>query len=250
MKCIILILVRTASTRLHKKALLKIDNTPMIFKLVERLNTVKNSKIIICTTKLKTDNYLAHILKNYHLNVFRGPSKNILKRILLTSLHYNIKECIIVEADDLFCDPLLIEKTYNKMTKTKYDLIIWKNLPFGATPVGLKLHNLGKFIKEKKIKNSDTGWKENLLKSKLFKVHVMEEKRKMLCRPEIRLTVDYQEDYDIAKIIYKNLGRNFSLKDIIKMFDRKPELLNLNKTTQQKYQKNYEKKKQKILNKR
>ena len=240
MKCFILILVRTASTRLPKKALLKIDNTPMILKLVERLKIVKNSKILICTTKLRSDDDLVTTLKNHHLNVFRGPSKNILKRILLASVQYKIKQCVVVEADDLFCDPILIGKTCKQMTKTNNDIIIWRNLPFGITPVGLKLKNLKKIIEETKIKNSDTGWKEILIKSGFFNVQFLDERRKGLCRPEIRLTIDYKEDYNLAKMIYKKLGSKFSLEDIIKMFDENPELLKINQMTQKKYQKNYD----------
>ena len=249
MKCKILILVRTASTRLPKKALLKINDIPMILKLINRIRTVKNSEILVCTTNLKSDEKLVKILKKQKINVFRGSNNNILKRILDASIKHKINECIIVEADDLFCDPEIIEKTCNYIKKKNNEVIFWKDLPFGASPTGLKFQNLKKCIKENDINNSDTGWKEILINSKFFNIKYVFEKRKKICRPDIRLTIDYAEDYELAKIIFSELGEKFTLHDIIKLLDKNQELTKNNQKLQKKYQKNYEAKRQITANK-
>ena len=234
MKCDIVIIVRTASTRLPKKALLKIDHTPMILKLINRLNEIKNAKILICTTTAQSDNELVSLLKKNGLAVFRGSNKNILKRLSDASIKHKIKQCIIVEADDLFCDPEIIKKTCKQLTKTDKDIILWKNLPFGIPAVGLKLKNLKNYISKNKIKTSDTGWKEMLLECNMFKVKFASERKKELCRPDIRLTIDYKEDYELAKTIYRELGQNFDLKKIIKLIDNNTKLSTSNKKIQKK----------------
>jgi len=244
MKCKILILVRTASTRLPKKALLKINDIPMILKLINRIRTVKNSEILVCTTNLKSDEKLVKILKKQKINVFRGSNNNILKRILDASIKHKINECVIVEADDLFCDPEIIEKTCNYIKKKNNEVIFWKDLPFGASPTGLKFQNLKKCIEENDINNSDTGWKEILINSNFFNIKYVFEKRKKISRPDIRLTIDYVEDYELAKIIFSELGEKFTLHDIVKMLDKNQELTKNNKKLQKKYQKNYEDKRQ------
>ena len=244
MKCKILILVRTASTRLPKKALLKINNTTMIMKLINRVKTVKNSEILVCTTNLKSDEKLVKILKEQKISVFRGSNNNILKRILDASIKHKINECVIIEADDLFCDPEIIEKTCDYIKKKNNEVIFWKDLPFGASPMGLKFQKLKKCIEENEINNSDTGWKEILINSNFFNIKYVFEKRKKILRPDIRLTIDYVEDYELAKIIFSKLGEKFTLHDIIKMLDKNQELTKNNKKLQKKYQKNYEDKRQ------
>jgi spore coat polysaccharide biosynthesis protein SpsF len=62
MKKAILITVRTASTRLPKKALLKINGKTTIEHLIERMKRSKLADIIIlCTTKLPEDDILCDI---------------------------------------------------------------------------------------------------------------------------------------------------------------------------------------------
>jgi spore coat polysaccharide biosynthesis protein SpsF len=249
MECQILILVRTASTRLPKKALLEINETPMILKLINRIKIIKNAKILVCTTNLKSDEKLVEILKKEKIEVFRGSNNNILKRILDATIKHKINECVIVEADDLFCDPELIKKTCNYIIKNNNEIIFWKDLPFGASPMGLKIKNLKKCIEENNINNSDTGWKEILINSNLFTIKYIFEKKKKISRPDIRLTIDYAEDYELAKIIFRELGEKFTLQDIIRLFDKNQELAKNNQKLQRKYEINYEAKKQIHANK-
>ena len=78
----------------------------------------------------------------------------------------------------------------------------------------------------------------------MFKVKFASERKKELCRPDIRLTIDYKEDYELAKTIYRELGQNFDLKKIIKLIDNNTKLSTSNKKIQKKYEKNYDIKKQ------
>ncbi len=70
-------------------------------------------------------------------------------------------------------------------------------------------------------------------KYKLFNVAAPPE----LDRPNIRLTVDTQEDFDLITAIYKQLykpGTYFNLKQIIDFLDKHPELTGINAQIKQK----------------
>lgn len=56
---------------------------------------------------------------------------------------------------------------------------------------------------------------------------------------ELRLTLDYQEDFELAKIIFEKLDNNFSLNDILNLFNREPELLKITQPVIGKWQLNY-----------
>ena len=64
-----------------------------------------------------------------------------------------------------------------------------------------------------------------------FEIFHFEPERNLL-RPELRLTMDYKEDYEVIKSIYENLYTikpNFTSYDIIKYLDNNPKIKNLNK---------------------
>ena len=247
MNCFVFVTVRTASSRLPKKALLEINGKPLIRIIVERISQITSSKkIVVCTTNLKSDDKLARILKKHKINVFRGSSKDILDRLYRAARKYNVKQFIVVEGDDFFCDLDLMKKTCRELIKSDYEFLVWSNLPFGVSPLGIKTDKLQQLIESKSIKNTETGWGRFIVKSGFFKVGSLEPKNKKLIRPDIRLSIDYPEDFQLIKKIYENLPRKFSLRYIIDLLDKNPEWLKINESVKKKYKENFEKKMAKI----
>ncbi|TLX80017.1 MAG: hypothetical protein E6L00_07820 [Thaumarchaeota archaeon] len=239
---IIFLIVRTASKRLPKKALLKIKNKPLIKILIDRITkSYKKAKIIVCTTNHKSDDGLVKFLIDNNIEVFRGDNKNILKRLYLAAKKFMVEQFVVVEGDDVFCEPMLMKETYRQLRSSKYEFVVWENLPFGVSPMGIKTSKLGKLIKIKDIRNTETGWGEFIIKSKLFKTRRLKPADKTLMRPEIRLSVDYLEDYKLAKKIYRHMPQKFSLKDIIIILDKNPQWLKINESVKSKYVENFEK---------
>ena len=58
---------------------------------------------------------------------------------------------------------------------------------------------------------------------------------------DLRLTLDYQQDLDLAGKIFGELGNNFHLEDIIKLFERKPELLQITANLEELYKQHWNK---------
>ncbi|TLX80370.1 MAG: hypothetical protein E6L00_07720, partial [Thaumarchaeota archaeon] len=158
MNCIVFVTVRTASKRLPKKALRKIKGRPLIQILLDRIRESGVArKIVVCTTKLKSDNKLVTFLKNKRIDVFRGDAKDILKRLYYAAKKYDTSEFVVVEGDDIFCEPSLIRKTCNIISKTDYDFVLWNGIPFGSSPLGIKTKPLYELVKNKNISDTETG---------------------------------------------------------------------------------------------
>ena len=100
MKILVLIPARLESTRLPKKALLKINNTPMIIKLINRVKTVKNSEILVCTTNLKSDEKLVKI--DGQLLVERLPPKDTIVKIKPSSYYMYNREKFVNFINTIF----------------------------------------------------------------------------------------------------------------------------------------------------
>ena len=83
MKKAVFITVRTGSTRLPKKCLLKIAGLTTIEHLIKR---VKKSKladlIVLCTTQLNEDDVLCEVAHKEDIKCFRGSVKDKLMRWL------------------------------------------------------------------------------------------------------------------------------------------------------------------------
>ncbi len=240
---IIFITVRTASTRLPNKALLEINDTPILVLLINRICTIKNLKIIVCTTTEKSDDYLVKYLESKKIDVFRGSNEDILNRLYNAAIHLNTDKFIVVEGDDLFCDIELIEKTWNSISSSSCEFVSWIDLPFGTTPVGIKTKNLKILIEKKKSNNTETGWIKFILDSGLFTSVILKHPNQFLCRSDIRLTIDYPEDYDLAKKLYEKLPKKFSLIDIIQLLVENPKWIKINESVKEKYTLNFKEKK-------
>lgn len=240
MNCTVLVTVRTASTRLPKKALRKISKKPLIKILIDRIRNTKNVEdVVVCTTKKESDNKLVLYLEKEGIEVFRGHNQDILHRLYDAAKKYDLEQFIVVEGDDLFCEPLFIDETCKELCKTKYEFIIWEKVPFGVSPIGIKTKPLEMLLKNFKTKDVETGWGLFVIRSGLFRVKKLIPRDKKLHRPEIRLTVDYVEDLKLAKEVCNNLSGDFSLHDILNLLDRNKNLLKINKNVKEKYWKNF-----------
>ena len=240
MKCFIFITVRTASTRLPNKTLRKINKKTIIENLIERLSKNKSiQEIVVCTTNEKSDDRLVKLLEKKKIKTYRGSTLDIISRLYHAATKFNLSHFIVVEADDFFCDMNLIEKTCKILQTSKFEFTYWKDLPLGVTPLGIKTEAISKLIKKKSTESIETGWGEFIIKSKIVKIGALKTENKKLERPELRLTIDYQEDLKLARKLIKYLPNNFSLMDIIKILDNNEDFKNINENAKRKYLKNF-----------
>lgn len=248
MEFIVFLIVRTESTRLPKKALRKINEKPLIKILIDRINKIENiQKFVVCTTDQHSDDELVDFLQKNRIEVFRGDKSNILKRILNAAKKYGVKNLVVIEGDDIFCEPELIKETCFMLNRNEGDYIHWELLPFGVSPIGIKIDKLEALVKNKDTK-IETGWGQFVMNSGFFDVCKVKPKNDRFIRPEIRLTIDYEEDFKLAEKIFENLKEPFTLINIIELIDKKPELLKINETAKKKNKINLEQKtKEKII---
>ena len=63
----------------------------------------------------------------------------------------------------------------------------------------------------------------------------------LLRRPEVRMTLDYEEDYQFFQEVFAALyvpGRVFSLKEVMDFLNRRPEVIEINRGVQKLYEEN------------
>jgi len=238
MKSATMIAVRMKSTRLPKKALLKIKGRTVIEHLIDRLKTAKlPDLIILCTSTHPEDRALVDIAEKNGIEGFRGSEKDKLGRFLGAAEKYNVDFVVSVDGDDVFCDPEFIDKTIETFIRTQADYITCNDLPLGAASQGIKIDALKKICRIKDEIDTEI-YGGYFTETGLFKVEHLSVEDPELRHPEIRMTLDYSEDYEFFKAVFDELwvpGKVFTLKEILNLLKRKPQIIEINRHVQQKY---------------
>ena len=79
---IVIIQARSNSKRFNNKVLYKIYNRPIIWHVVSKIKKSKNvKKIIIATSRNKSDDKLIKYLAKIKINYYRGSLTNVAKRL-------------------------------------------------------------------------------------------------------------------------------------------------------------------------
>jgi spore coat polysaccharide biosynthesis protein SpsF len=238
----VFITARMGSTRFPGKHLKEICGKPVIEQMISRIKQAKlPSSIVLCTTYLSEDDVFEDIANRCNINIFRGHPTDILKRWLATSDFLKCQLFISAEADDVFCDPIFIDLIIENLKSGKYDYITCKGLPIGVTPTGIKVDALRTICSLKKEEDTE-GQERFFTKTGLFKVHTIEIHDPNVINHEVRMTLDYPEDYEFFKTVYSYLykeKKQFSLQDIIILLKEHPEIIEINKKMQTIYQQRY-----------
>ena len=122
-KTLCIVQARCDSKRFPNKVMAKIGGVPSIIYLYNRLNQSKLiDKIVIATTKDKTDNDLVSTLATQKISYFRGSTDNVLKRFFECSQDFIGYENVVrITGDCPLIDPLLIDTMIDRF-KSNVDL--------------------------------------------------------------------------------------------------------------------------------
>lgn len=231
--------VRNKSERLPGKSLLKINGKTITEHIIRRLE--KSGRVVLCTSTNILDDALIDVAKKCNIEAFRGSESDKLLRYRDCARKFRINHIVIVDGDDLFCETSFIEKCCKLLNHADYTSVI--GAPTGTVPFCVKMEALEKVCYTKTSKNTEL-WTHYLTESNLFSSKFLDVTETKLHRPDIRLTLDYAEDWKLIQEIVKLIGKEpeqITLEEIIKLFDSMPELSEINRDCQRRYLENQKK---------
>ena len=229
---------RTGSSRLPNKILLPLSNAPILYRMYERVAASKlKGTIVIATTTDKSDDQVEELCKDYQLNCFRGHPTDLLDRHFQAAILLNADVVVKIPSD---C-PLIVSNIIDKVLQfyldnsDKYDYV--SNLHPATYPDG----NDVEIMSFEALKNAWENAKlelerehttpyfwENLDK---FRIGNVVWESGLDYSMSHRFTIDYEKDYNFIKQVYDELypiNNKFTLKDILDLLERKPEIKKLN----------------------
>tara|TARA_R110000782_G_scaffold137977_11_gene230460 strand:+ start:6464 stop:7207 length:744 start_codon:yes stop_codon:yes gene_type:complete len=233
---------RINSTRLPGKMLLNVGNYSMLELMIQRvLASQLLDEIILATTNTPNDDPLEELGHKLGIKVYRGSEKDVLNRVV--EAHKEISSDIIVElcGDCPLLDPAIIDHCVELFLTSDADIV---------STVFEQSYPQGQDVQV--FRTSDLIWVEKNIHDSAVREHVSlyfyenAERYKIksaqapehLAEPNLRLQVDYKQDYELVsklhEALYLSKGLYYSLGDMLDVLNRIPSLRSINEFCEEK----------------
>jgi spore coat polysaccharide biosynthesis protein SpsF len=227
-----IIQARMGSSRLPGKALMKSDSgKPLLYYVINQLrycSKVKN--LVIATTTNQEDDEIEKFADNNSVNVFRGKEKDVLDRYFQCAKKYSFSTIVRITADCPLIDPQIVDKVIEKFFSGNYDFAtntLTRTFPIGTDVEVFSFSALNKAWENTQLPSEREHVTPYLRNQENFKIINVENDKNI---SNLRLTVDRIEDFELIKQILNNISINpIHLEDVLELFSRKPELIEINK---------------------
>ena len=230
MKIGFLITARLKSTRLPFKILKDLNGKTVIERIIDRAKGVRGiSEIVICTSTNTQDRALVDIAKNNNIYYFNGDEEDVLKRLLDAATFYGMDSFISITADNPLFSIYHANVVFEKLQTGKCEFVKIEGLPLGCAVYGVGVKALKVVWKIKPIFNTEI-WGYLIDRPEVFTVESLKAGGRFN-KPELRLTLDYPEDYELISKIYSNVifDKYLNLQDVINYLDNNPQLAQINR---------------------
>lgn len=229
-----IIQARIGSKRLPEKILKKLDEKTVLDYVIEQTkNSKKIDRIVIATTNLKEDNVIQEFCQNRKIDCFRGSVDDVLDRHYQCAKKYSFKTIVRITSDNPVVDPEIIDLAIKKYQEGQFDMVTTCNkrsYPYGVSVEVFSFESL----KESWNNSSLPSEREHVIlyiqnKKNNFKIYNLINEKDLTY---INCTIDNELDYKLVKkVVFEIKTRPILMKDLIELFDKKPELLEINKNS-------------------
>ena len=222
---------RVGSTRLPGKVLLPLAGKPVILHVYERIKKCINiGKIIIATSTSKRDKDIVRYFADLDVTVFRGSEEDPLDRFFDVAKRYKLHHIVRIMADCPVVDPDVVDEVISYYLEGNYDFCyLGGEFPSGLDVTVFSYETLKKAWQNTEHISERLHIIPYMLKHHdLFRIGNVEIFKGLYHH---RWVLDHESDYRLITEIYKELyepDKVFMTEDILDLFDRKPELIQLN----------------------
>ncbi|MCL2231063.1 MAG: spore coat protein [Treponema sp.] len=201
----VILQARLDSSRLPGKAMLPLDGKPLIYRVMKALNAVKADLRVLACTEDSISTF-EPIANEANFEVFAGPKEDVLLRFCQVIRKHSIDRVIRATGDNPFVFSDAANSLESEAVSIDADYAGYVNLPYGAGVESVKASALLRAAEE----TSESFNREHVCpylynNPDKFKIH-RPPAPQMWHYPDIRLTVDTQEDYERAKKLYSILN--------------------------------------------
>tara|TARA_B100000886_G_scaffold303860_1_gene234728 strand:- start:3684 stop:4418 length:735 start_codon:yes stop_codon:yes gene_type:complete len=230
-----IIQARMSSTRLPGKVLLPLGNATVLDEVIKKARLF-SKKVVVCTSTDKSDNELENYCGQKNIVCVRGDLDNVFSRYQkafdIGELE-NFKWFARVTADNPLISVNLAKDLINRIKPDLDYIAFCKKIPNGS---GIELINTKTFlnINSEILEDAEKEHVTPIFYEKLNEFNsLIVEPNDFYRVSELRVTLDYKEDYQLLKKLF-NLNSSISLEEVIELFKKDSSLFKFNKNCRQK----------------
>jgi spore coat polysaccharide biosynthesis protein SpsF len=235
MKVVSTIEARLRSSRLPGKVLRPAVGKPMLELLIERLRRARRiDEIVVATTDNPADDAIEELARRLGAGCFRGSEEDVLDRVLRAAQSVAADVIVEITGDCPLTDPRIVDRMVEVYLANKVDYVA--NVLKRTYPDGLEVQVFATaLLAEVASLTQDPADREHVSlyiyeHPERYQLHNVESHLPEKYW-ELRLTLDTPEDFELIAAIYHELypkNPAFTLDDVLRLLDRRPELLALN----------------------
>ncbi|MEK5025618.1 glycosyltransferase family protein [Paenibacillus sp. FSL M7-1046] len=238
MNFVAIIQARMGSTRLPGKVLMPLGDTCILDYVVTRCQKIqKVTQVVVATSILKQDDDIENWCKLNGVSCFRGSEEDVLERYYVCAQNYKSDYILRVTADCPFVDYELASLMIEAMVTNPSDILLYE----GQIPRGLAVEVISLQALEKvNLQGTESRHREHVT------YYAYENKENFTCvslklpkyldHPQLRITVDTPEDYEVCQLIAEKFvdNKTISSAEVIQYLLNSPKVSEINAHIEQK----------------
>ena len=216
--------VRTASSRLKEKCLLRFGAGNVLEHIIRRARYF-GFEPVVCTTSLAEDNIIQEIADREDCLIYRGNAEDKLQRWLDACDKFAAEAFHAIDADDPFFDGELGQKSF-QLLQQGYDIVYPSTKTYvGCVGFSITSDVIRRACAIKKSDDTEMMWNYIEQVPNLRRIELPVPDARV---SNIRLTLDYDEDYWMLLTVLRILGPQASWQEVEALFIRNPDLHKIN----------------------
>jgi len=230
MKTAVIITARLNSSRLPEKILLPLNGKTVLEHLIDRALATKVDEVILAIPNDEDHRRLADIAIAKGIKVYGGSLNDRLDRIYRAAAFYGIEAVASMDGDDPFCDPYLMELGLRQLEERWFDAVtVSPDMIVGSFTLAVRTSTLKKAVD---LKDGDVS--EDLMqyiRPITDRVGLLDVENSIFYNHEIRLTLDYHEDYQFFGKVFHEMGIDTNivpLFEILEFLNRRNDIVDIN----------------------
>ncbi len=231
-KTIGVIQARMGSCRLPGKVMKKLAGKNLLERIINRMRTVPELDDVVLAAPYGGENdEIMRACREMGVKCIRGEEHDVTARYIKAGMECGAQVIVRITGDNPLTDPGSVSRVVNHLKSYDLDYAVEDLLPIGTCGEAFTLKAL---LKSYRLADH-TAYREHVTlhfkeHRQLYKVGVLMPPE-YLRRPDIRLTVDTEEDFYLLNQIFKIMNgtsEKMSLKSVIDLMDNHPDLSSIN----------------------
>jgi spore coat polysaccharide biosynthesis protein SpsF len=238
MRVVAIIQARMGSTRLPGKVLKDIGGETMLARVVWRARRAKLlDEVVVATTNKSADGPIVSECTKLGVPIFRGDEQDVLDRYYLSAQANRAEAVVRVTSDCPLIDPEIIDDVVRAFLKEKPDYA--SNTLNHTYPRGLDTEVITMSSLERAWHESNKPYHRSHVTPYIYQNPDLFRLLSVKAEGDYsshRWTVDTHEDLSFVRSVYGRFENQdtFSWHDVLRVLDREPELVEMNRYVRQK----------------